>query len=272
MTCRTLCLNNVSTEPGYNQQLTEVPFISGQNPVMKGIVVVGFAVVAATAAAQEPESWFKFWGWFNSLNSGDLAKHEAFLTQQMSKGTQLQHSASEQAVKEIDILSQAGGGFTVYKTLQMSDTEMHVILKGRDGITLVDAVVRLTPYRPYSIATVKLHLNSDPPEVEKVSTLSSPELLSPASGEVFGHFPRRTTLRWHPVPVAASDRVQWDYKDDQGWASEVHKFLWASFESLETSYTFDFVGAQPGRWRVWAVDIEGNVGPMSEWRVFRYTQ
>ena len=34
-----------------------------------------------------------------------------------------------------------------------------------------------------------------------------------------------------------------------------------------TSYTFNFVGAQPGRWRVWAIDVDESEGPRSEWRV-----
>ena len=36
------------------------------------------------------------------------------------------------------------------------------------------------------------------------------------------------------------------------------------------SYTFDFVGAQPGRWRVWAVDVNGQKGPKSDWWGFSY--
>ena len=31
-----------------------------------------------------------------------------------------------------------------------------------------------------------------------------------------------------------------------------------------------FVGAQPGRWRVWAVDKEGREGFKSPWRLFVY--
>ncbi len=35
-----------------------------------------------------------------------------------------------------------------------------------------------------------------------------------------------------------------------------------------TSYTFTFIGAQPGRWRVFAVDSLGRPGFKSPWRVF----
>jgi hypothetical protein len=37
-------------------------------------------------------------------------------------------------------------------------------------------------------------------------------------------------------------------------------------------YTFDFVGAQPGRWRVWALDKNGKPGQKSPWWTFHYTR
>ena len=39
-----------------------------------------------------------------------------------------------------------------------------------------------------------------------------------------------------------------------------------------TNYSFEFVGAQPGRWRVWAVDAVGRNSPKSSWYKFRYTR
>jgi hypothetical protein len=40
-----------------------------------------------------------------------------------------------------------------------------------------------------------------------------------------------------------------------------------------TSLTFEFVGAQPGRWRVSATDRSGSslASPPSDWRTFSYT-
>jgi hypothetical protein len=43
-------------------------------------------------------------------------------------------------------------------------------------------------------------------------------------------------------------------------------------ETQATEYQFEFPGAQPGRWRVWAVDGRGKEGPKSDWRTFRYTR
>jgi len=39
-----------------------------------------------------------------------------------------------------------------------------------------------------------------------------------------------------------------------------------------TAYTFNFIGAQPGRWRVWPLNRNGKRGNPSEWRTFRYLQ
>lgn len=39
-----------------------------------------------------------------------------------------------------------------------------------------------------------------------------------------------------------------------------------------TAYEFNFVGAQPGRWRVWAIDAAGREGFKSRWRSFVYLQ
>jgi len=39
-----------------------------------------------------------------------------------------------------------------------------------------------------------------------------------------------------------------------------------------TTCRFSFVGAQPGRWRVQAVDGMGNAGPTSAWSYFKFTR
>jgi len=39
---------------------------------------------------------------------------------------------------------------------------------------------------------------------------------------------------------------------------------------MNTSYEFRFIGAQPGRWRVWGVDKEDREGFKSAWRNFVY--
>jgi hypothetical protein len=55
------------------------------------------------------------------------------------------------------------------------------------------------------------------------------------------------------------------------WCTDVGR-KWVLSPALSgTSWTFDFVGAQPGRWRVWAISSTGSPGPKSGWWTFTYT-
>jgi hypothetical protein len=119
------------------------------------------------------------------------------------------------------------------------------------------------------------------------SPLPAPELLFPADGAALKDPELRTNLRWNPVPAAAVYVVEWDYKSGNTWTAELPprvpeqaKGWWAEsrrpflseFPTTATDYSFQFVGAQPGRWRVWAVDAEGHPGTKSEWREFRHSR
>jgi peroxiredoxin/outer membrane lipoprotein-sorting protein len=108
------------------------------------------------------------------------------------------------------------------------------------------------------------------PELE-TATLPAPKLLLPEDLSNFDHYPRTTVLVWKAVPGAAGYRVETDYREIGMWASEGRVKAYA-VEVTATSYIFDFVGAQAGRWRVWAVDSRGVEGAKSEWREFVYTQ
>ena len=105
--------------------------------------------------------------------------------------------------------------------------------------------------------------------------LPAPRLLSPANGSSFNVFPRRTELRWQAVAGAASYTVEVDCMQCCAagkWCTDVGQTFRIADGAKDTRYTFDFVGAQPGRWRVWAVDASGRPGPKSDWWEFRYTQ
>jgi hypothetical protein len=102
--------------------------------------------------------------------------------------------------------------------------------------------------------------------------LAAPELVSPEEGAVFDTYPRRVTLQWKPVAGAVGYIVEWDYYGGGVWASEGPRPSLAQFFVDRTSYTLGFVGAQPGRWRVWAVDAEDREGKRSAWRGFRFAK
>ena len=44
------------------------------------------------------------------------------------------------------------------------------------------------------------------------------------------------------------------------------------FGLRQTAYEFVFMGAQPGRWRVWAIDKDRRHGVKSPWRRFIHTK
>jgi hypothetical protein len=113
---------------------------------------------------------------------------------------------------------------------------------------------------------------SDPP-------LPAPVQILPAQGTVFEHYGdhRATLFSWSPVTQAVGYVIEihrgtflsTDYRySNVGWASEPEII----FPTTATSVIHHFVGAQPGRWRVWAVDAIDKEGLRSPWREFRYLE
>ena len=108
--------------------------------------------------------------------------------------------------------------------------------------------------------------------------LRAPVQLSPAENTTFDHYPRLTKLEWSPVEGAVSYGVEVDHcaggaRNMQGCVNPQPlqlKINPPTSAIASTSYEFNFMGAQPGRWRVWAVDKEGREGFKSPWRRFVY--
>ena len=106
---------------------------------------------------------------------------------------------------------------------------------------------------------------------------AGPTLL--ADSFLFDIFPRVTTLVWNPVAGAVSYHVVTEF----GNASETNPFcavpsecgIWTeqglgSTTTNQLTYTFEFVGAQPGRWRVFALNAAGAVISTSAYVYFAY--
>jgi hypothetical protein len=106
--------------------------------------------------------------------------------------------------------------------------------------------------------------------------LAAPQPLSPANGTEFDHFPRVTKLEWSAVPGAVSYAVEIDFCDGfvRKKCSDPNKLEGRALPPTSgiegTSYEFSFLGAQPGRWRVWALDAHGWAGTKSDWFWFVY--
>ncbi len=104
--------------------------------------------------------------------------------------------------------------------------------------------------------------------------LAQPTQLSPANGCAFSTYPRTTSLEWSAVPGAVQYGVDVDcYECCQTgkWCSDADGRVRSAVVN-GLSYKFDFVGAQPGRWRVWAIGPGGAAGPKTGWFEFRYTR
>lgn len=103
--------------------------------------------------------------------------------------------------------------------------------------------------------------------------LPAPVQQAPPDLAQIDDYPRATKLEWSPVEGAVSYKVEVDYC--KGGVRDAcldprSLPLKAISPLTETSLELYFVGAQPGRWRVWAIDKDGREGFKSPWRVFIY--
>jgi hypothetical protein len=105
--------------------------------------------------------------------------------------------------------------------------------------------------------------------------LTAPEQVSPADGTIFSIYPRTTTLVWKSVSGAGGyygDVQYCEYMktpNDDNCSPHFRDF---GIRADGTTYTFSFVGGQPGRWRVRAFSAQnGQEGPSSGWWTFTYT-
>jgi dipeptidyl aminopeptidase/acylaminoacyl peptidase len=125
---------------------------------------------------------------------------------------------------------------------------------------------------------VQANLNEEP--AVTAPNLQAPTLVSPADRAVFNDSSRDTTLRWNAVPGASSYIVQMDWcettdawiNSGEIWCEDGNSIGGIIKGIATTEYSFDFPGASPGRWRVWAVDSSGHVGSSSPFRTLRYSQ
>ncbi len=100
---------------------------------------------------------------------------------------------------------------------------------------------------------------------------TAPQQVSPANGIVFNHYPRSTTLVWKPVAGAQTYSVETTFLSPGQHCSSAQSGHVVN-GIAEATYTFNFVGAQPGCWRVWSADEKGSAGPKSPWWEFVYTR
>ncbi|HWJ24905.1 MAG TPA: hypothetical protein VNS32_00085, partial [Flavisolibacter sp.] len=115
------------------------------------------------------------------------------------------------------------------------------------------------------------NLNTTGYEQNAYPALSTPpNLISPAEGQTFNIIPRTTRLVWNSVRGASAYKVEIEY----GYASKSQELTWTAFGKpvtvKDTTYSFEFGGAQPGRWRVSTINANTNASSPSPWRTFNF--
>lgn len=244
----------------------------------RSLVIFLLSVSLVGGAQLEPASWTLYSAWQSSLASGDVDVVTQFLRQDAAPDARMRHPFRHEAVAEMELLARVGGGLKQQKIVNLSRTEMHVILKGKDEKSWVEALIRVKE-EPDKITAIELRQIAGPnPEISGISEtggnatprLDAPELISPKNGEAFNHVPRDTRMSWTAVPGAAGYWLEWDCMVGDAWLATLPGGAVTRIEVEETSHTFTFVGPQMGRWRVVAFDERGVTGEPSEWREFRY--
>lgn len=105
-----------------------------------------------------------------------------------------------------------------------------------------------------------------------VKKISAPKQISPKNNTTFHHYPRKTKLVWETVSSASSYSVEIKFLSP-GKDCSLHDGSSRVVRDLKKpQHTFNFVGAQPGCWRVWAINSKTEPGPKSRWWKFNYTR
>jgi len=110
--------------------------------------------------------------------------------------------------------------------------------------------------------------------------VGTPTLLNPPYGATLTNFPRDMTLAWTGVPgvtlydvdMEGCSGFHWQSNDAPYGCSDWFNALFVGhYVGVRgTSFPWSFVGAQPGRWRIRAIDANGNPGSFSGWFYFRF--
>jgi hypothetical protein len=103
----------------------------------------------------------------------------------------------------------------------------------------------------------------------QTNPLPPPSRIGPVDGAVFNIFPRTFVYSWNPVPGATRYGLQIEYCQP----GRTDCRAWFLTSTTASSVTHNFVGLQPGRWRVWSIDdVTGEVSARSTWWWFESLQ
>lgn len=101
--------------------------------------------------------------------------------------------------------------------------------------------------------------------LRRPARLPAPRQISPASGTVLRDTPPSAILVWNAVPQARSYSVEHAFVGAGQPCSSPPREGQTVPNITGTTYTLRLARSQPGCWRVWAVDEQGNGGSKSPW-------
>lgn len=109
-----------------------------------------------------------------------------------------------------------------------------------------------------------------PSSAEREFSKSEPELLAPTDGQQFNKYPRTIALEWRPLPGAQRYlvEIEMQHPNTGVWMPapvDLNRQI-----VTEAKIFIEFPGAQPGRWRVQALDESNAKSQFSEWRRFEF--
>ena len=124
-------------------------------------------------------------------------------------------------------------------------------------------------YTEFATFILQKMMGNDIKEIKTSDFENNPILtITPENGESFKIFPRKLNLKWNELKNAKRYIVEVQYKD-------IEKNQWFNlpnemghFSTEKTESEIEFIGAQPGRWRVYAIDEKGEESKISEWKQF----
>jgi len=172
----------------------------------------------------------------------------------------------------------SANGYEDWWGVSGTDKNIPIIVASAAKVELICLMKRksVTANRPMSEAE-KLPAVNLPAPIQ-LSPADGAELSPPADQLALKNYSRNTKVEWQDVSGAESYTVEVDFCD--GRDKNIRECIDPQTLSLRinapptgivgTSYEFAFVGRQPGRWRVWAIDKKGEEGFKSPWRTFFY--
>jgi len=171
------------------------------------------------------------------------------------------------------VVEVAGAGGTVTAGGQPSEPDS----SGGAGETETATAAAATPVAttakpaPGATPTTTTTTTAQPAPTTTAASSTTPtgKQVSPPNGSVFNHWPRTTKLVWESLGVR-SHMVEVQYCGGSTCTeSNSNSYILKRVDG--TTFTFDFVGMQAGRWRVWPILADGSHGNKSPFWGFRYT-